>query len=298
MQGPPADMQDTGRCSIDMRIDGHPLRFLLTRLAALKLHEYFIDEALKRLAGSMARDGVLMDPPVVDEATGVVLDGAHRVLALKRLSAKFAVVYAVKYSDPSVRLGRWLRSFDSRLLTPHLGRIARFMGLVKESRGIDFALSLVDRRAAGLALLRRNKTPLVMRGFEGIVNSYWALWRLEKLLGEHGVHPQLVSDDNLENELRAGRTIAYVAASTKNEVLKCGLTGGLYPPKSTRHTFPLRPVNLRIPLAYLNKTGECPYEELRALLERRRQEYTILSPGSVYGGRLYDEELVVFTGGW
>jgi ParB-like chromosome segregation protein Spo0J len=78
--------------------------------AALCLHEECDPERVARLAGRLAAEGVLRNPPVVaplgDDAY-VVLDGANRVTALQTSGVPHQVVQVVDYDDPDVRLEVW-----------------------------------------------------------------------------------------------------------------------------------------------------------------------------------------------
>lgn len=54
-------------------------------MSLLCLHEETIPELLERLTQHIQLDGYVKHPIIVDEKSFVVLDGTHRVVALKKL---------------------------------------------------------------------------------------------------------------------------------------------------------------------------------------------------------------------
>jgi len=72
-----------------------PLHFVL--LGDIIPHEEADDRRATRLAEDLARDGVIRNPPLVTPAAGglVLLDGATRVEALRRLGSPHAIVQQV-----------------------------------------------------------------------------------------------------------------------------------------------------------------------------------------------------------
>jgi len=57
---------------------------------------------LQELLETIWRDGVLRQPVIVDRASMVILDGHHRVSAMRRLGCPLIPAYLVDYSDPSI----------------------------------------------------------------------------------------------------------------------------------------------------------------------------------------------------
>jgi len=79
----------------------------LVPIIALRSHERVIEEHVEELMRQLLRDGRLYYPVLVDEATMVVLDGHHRVEALKRLGARNIPALLVDYSSDVVRVDSW-----------------------------------------------------------------------------------------------------------------------------------------------------------------------------------------------
>ena len=73
---------------------------VLVELARLRGHERTDETRCNALKAEIESDGMLFRPIVVDEKTNVVLDGHHRLAALKRLGClKIPVCYVIYTSD-------------------------------------------------------------------------------------------------------------------------------------------------------------------------------------------------------
>ena len=76
----------------------------LVRLSKLKPHEAIEQKRLKRLVERIKRDGCLKAPIVADQVSLVILDGHHRLQALKILGCKKIPVFLVNYRNDNVRV--------------------------------------------------------------------------------------------------------------------------------------------------------------------------------------------------
>jgi len=65
-------------------------------------HETTMVNRLSRLIREIHEDGVLRIPILVDAKTGTVLDGHHRLEALRRLGARLVPAALVDYDSPDV----------------------------------------------------------------------------------------------------------------------------------------------------------------------------------------------------
>ncbi len=81
--------------------------FALLPLADLRAHERVDARKVRALARELERTGVFEDPIWVARDTGVILNGHHRVAALRRLGAERIPAWVVDYDADIVRLGRW-----------------------------------------------------------------------------------------------------------------------------------------------------------------------------------------------
>ena len=79
----------------------------LMDIYVLKPHEMVDEERLKTLMSEIRRDGMLKKPVIADIRTGVVLDGHHRIEALKRMGYRLVPVALVDYLDNSIIVESW-----------------------------------------------------------------------------------------------------------------------------------------------------------------------------------------------
>lgn len=73
----------------------------------LLAHEQVVQDRVDELAASLERDGVVRLAVVADARTLVVLDGHHRLTALRRLGCRRVPVLLVDYRNPDIRVGTW-----------------------------------------------------------------------------------------------------------------------------------------------------------------------------------------------
>lgn len=76
--------------------------FGIVNVTGLIPHEQIMEDHLRELLETIRHDGVLRQPVIVDRASMVILDGHHRVSAIKRLSCPLIPAYLVDYNDPSI----------------------------------------------------------------------------------------------------------------------------------------------------------------------------------------------------
>lgn len=81
--------------------------FRLVRLRDLKEHEEINEDDVHRLAGVLRSQRVVEDPIWVARGSEVILNGHHRVAALRALGATWAPAWVLDYESDEIRLERW-----------------------------------------------------------------------------------------------------------------------------------------------------------------------------------------------
>ena len=76
-------------------------------MEVLKEHEEIRPDYLEALKNEILCDGILKMPICVDEKTCIILDGHHRLQALKRLGCRRIPVVMVDYQSPEVKVIPW-----------------------------------------------------------------------------------------------------------------------------------------------------------------------------------------------
>ncbi len=96
------DLHKSGNCP-----DWRDFHYTILPIRMLKEHEETKPEALAKLTEAVKADGELQKPILVDRCHHVVLDGHHRLNALKNLNLTYAPVYLVDYKDERIELDFW-----------------------------------------------------------------------------------------------------------------------------------------------------------------------------------------------
>ncbi len=81
-----------------------PNHVCLVDLVALKEHEQIRPEYLEQLKDEILSDGMLKMPIAVDKTTYIILDGHHRLHALKRIGCKRIPVILFDYQSPEIEV--------------------------------------------------------------------------------------------------------------------------------------------------------------------------------------------------
>jgi L-serine kinase (ADP) len=81
--------------------------FRRVRLRDLLEHEEIDPQKVDELVDDLRRTKVVTEPIWVAAGSGVILNGHHRVAALRRLGAEWAPAWVIDYGSPDVRLDRW-----------------------------------------------------------------------------------------------------------------------------------------------------------------------------------------------
>ncbi len=82
-------------------------KFAIMEISELKIHEAIQDRLLEACVKMLKDDGVFKVPILVDEKDLVVLDGHHRVEAMRRMGYTKIPVYLVDYWDDSIEVTTW-----------------------------------------------------------------------------------------------------------------------------------------------------------------------------------------------
>jgi len=259
--------------SLRLAVCGRQVTLSLLRLSALKAHERTIPRLLASLERDIAESGVLRDPIVADARLGLVIDGAHRLEALRRLGAEVVPAVTVDYFSEEIEVKRWFR-------------MARFVdwgalecyGSMRERMGYREFLRELDSGGAAIGIYSDGEARLVRRGMNAMEISRV----LEEVCGmgaeyvpEHASPPR-------------GATVVGYRSISKGEVVEVVRRGGVFTHKFTRHVVPLRLLGLNVPIELLRLDR---LDELRGFLSSLRLRS--LGRGVVVGGRFYEEEVAV-----
>ena len=266
-----------------------PILIALKKISDLKPHEETVAEDLKKLVNALKENPVLRHPIIADRRTGIVLDGTHRLAAIKQLECNFIPSALVDYDDPQITIERWFRQFSGsnvRKLENDLRRLKpREVSLDECEDGLSKRrwYATIEKPKSYLAFPVRSPDP-----YEMVRDSHG----IEMAARKGGV--KITYQDN--KDMETGDPDALVMSTIrieKKEVVETVKKGRLFPPKSTRHLVPSRPLGGGVPIDWLQGSD---FSEAQS----RYQEYiqsrkvTRLPEGSRVGSRRYLEEVFLF----
>ncbi|MFQ6053043.1 MAG: ParB N-terminal domain-containing protein [Candidatus Bathyarchaeia archaeon] len=274
---------------------GFRLDIALVEIDRLHLHEETLPEMLEALVRRIDGDGVLKAPVIVDRDTFVVLDGMHRVKALRSLDCRFICACLVDYMDPGIKVETWCRVVPRPFDLQKAVEIADELSIELAPRHVGDAL---DRGHVGLMMFRESTYELVTPD-PSLLSAFDSVRRFELQLRARGFEVGYDTCRDAREKLSRGAVDAILRPPTlgKEQVVDVARRGRVFTFKATRHIVPARPVGVDVPLKLLREpslTVEEVNERLSNLLAMKR--LARLPAGSLWSGRRYDEDLYVFVG--
>ncbi len=234
------------------------LTLRLVPLNDVLLHEQVEARRVDRLITQLRSDWLLKNPPIVTQYDGkyILLDGATRVTALKRIHCRDVVVQIVDYAMPGLVLETWNHMLLDLPADQLLGTLARIPGVRLQPTSAEGAEQALNERtgvativpADGRVLSLVGDTPDLERQ-AGLLNEVVASYEgrgemyrvahtdLERLLAEHGRLTALVVFPRFRPD----------------EIQRLALNGTKLPMGVTRHIIPGRVLHIDIPLSILER---------------------------------------------
>lgn len=267
------------------------LRFV--RVEDLIPHEQADRLRTEALAERLRAEGILKNPPVVapipDEPRYVVLDGANRVEAARRLALPHLVVQVVDYEDPRLIVEAWTHVVSGENPEALFAAVREIEGIALEPSERLHARAELARRQA-LAYLACPRGEIYLVRAEG--NLYRRTELLNRLVDTYKSRFQFyrTATDQLEQILPYYEQVIAVAVFPRYEpaeIIELARNGARLPAGITRHIIPYRALRINIPLDLL--ASPLPLEEKDAWLAdwfRRK-----LAAREI---RVYEESVVIF----
>lgn len=261
-------------------------RLRIVPIESILFHEETEPARLRRVAARIEEDGVLRHPPIVAGSprarTYLLLDGAHRTLALRSLGIKHTLVQVVDYADRLIELDRWHHLLDSE--DPD-----RFLAQVRVLPGITITRLKSPLDGSGVSLRRshyaqivlRDRTTLVLQAADGrerdekrwIDGAAPLLRALVRLYKERGFLDRISYDefDWLETNYQRFTALVVFPHFTKREIQMVARSREKLPAGITRHRIPKRALRFNLPLWVLSRdlsTAELNRRLVAMILER------------------------------
>jgi len=268
----------------------------LVELGKLHIHEEIIPKLLGSMVDEIKSNGMLRHPIITDMNTLVVLDGMHRVAALKKIKCRYVPACLVDYDSPKVKVGCWYRTISGKVSTNALLDLIRQLEIKLDNASIAEAKRALEDRKAVAAILSKKDCYAVSAKASGIREAYAWVGRIEKTFANSGLNVSYETERDAEENVKSGQAIAAVMTprATKSEVLEAALSEKVFAHKTTRHMVPMRPMGVNVPLKWLDGSeslDECNHMLVEHIKKRGLER---LPSGSTFERRRYDEELLVF----
>jgi hypothetical protein len=258
-------------------------------------HEETLQPIVNKLMERIKQDQVIKHPIIVDKHTLTILDGTHRLAALKKLNCKWIPACLVNYKSPKIRVSSWYRTITNLKQECGLPKILRQLQLKVIATTQKEAEETVRSGNAPASVITRQKGFIIKSKLMTLRNRYNLVRRLEEAAIDAGATINYNTPDDAKAFLKKGiaEAIIVVPKVSKEEVITAALNKRVFARKATRHIIPARPLNLAIALSILkNRTLAQVREKLTKLLHEKHLKH--LPAGSTVGGRTYEEEVYLF----
>jgi hypothetical protein len=239
----------------------------------LSRYEQPDDGKVAKIAISLHRTQVLMNPVIVDLERKLLIDGHHRVEAFEWLRLSHIPCYSVNYLSPQVEACDW-----SRVTRASPDDVREAFSVVAGGRGGPWTVS---------SLLRTET--IAHRSFDNAFSGARFQERVSACLTEMGQSialeaPGAEADGQIRNRLEpiVGKPEVLAAIDQKR----------LFPHEINRHLVDGRPLAMDIPLATLK--SEATFERYLDKLFVETNP-TLLEAGHRHQARLYEERVTTFS---
>jgi len=281
---------DRSRKGFEINTGKIPILLILKRIQELKPHEETVATDLRGIVTTLERDPILRHPIIADSATGAVLDGTHRLAALSQLGCKTIPTALINYQNPLVKVDRWFRVITGERLNDFMKRIE------DRNTAVPMSASQSDRnllsRSSYATLCDQSECFTFGSGIQGALAACRNAFEIEEIAKNNHLKISYVDNDDLA-ELSKNAFLMSTIRVEKSEVVESCVSHKLFPPKSTRHLIPSRPLGLGVPLALLKNKNHAEAES--AFVQHIRSKHIRKLPeGSKVGSRRYLEEVFLF----
>ena len=212
----------------------------LIELSRLVLHEARDPARLVRVRRDVEQEGVQRNPVIVAPYQGLylVLDGAHRVHALRELGRRFALVQIVELPGMAESWG-------------HLLDAANLGAVLRSAREREVSMTTLEERCLAEARFHGGERLFIEAHEGGLVPVVRALWALQDAYPEGEVVRRV--DPGKPVELAAGEAVLLYRRFTPGELVEVVSGGEVLPAGITRFIIEERVLNVRYPLGLLSR---------------------------------------------
>lgn len=232
-------------------------------IVALKdvvLHEDPDMERVARLVDRFSADGVLKNPPVVGrvaENRRIVLDGANRITALRKLDYSDVLVQELDLFDPGLGLDTWHHAIEflsTDELLAHAGQVPGVRVVSGESEQVP---DRTDRTGDGHAILAGlrfpDRDPVVLTGATDLTGRVQQLHEITRVYHRFAYFDRVSYTDlgHLARNYRGFSALVSFRRFTRQELQAITDQGRRVPSGITRVLLPKRALRFNLQLEIL-----------------------------------------------
>jgi hypothetical protein len=276
------------------------MKVALEDVRDLKLHERVIYELVERLKDSILAEKVIKDPVVVDEKSLVVLDGMHRVAALRELGYSYIPCCLIDYRLPVIQLGAWYRIITGGKPIDRIVESIKtsFRDLKLTRLDASSPDGLVNEKGGVCALRSFNSMWLISTEKElDCRETYDIVYSLEERFRSEYLKISYQTEFDAKTIILSDRSAKCLVVPTlsKDDVLRVALSGKVFAPKATRHVFPLRLLGVNASIEILDgKRLSLDEANDRLQSSFSGRKLVKLPGGQIVDGRRYEEPVYFF----
>jgi len=260
----------------------------------LVFHEMEDPERTKRIAERIRADGVLKNPVIVgnvkhESSKFLLLDGVHRVNALKKLGSKDVVAQIVDYWSDDVKVYTWCHVIHGINARHLLKKLKDIKDINLEKMNEKSAQMLLEQKRIVSYLLFKNEDVFVVKSKDDLKTR---ATKLRDVVNVYGATSKIyrVSKSEVDFLLRKSKdatAVLFIPVYEKDDIVNLAFNKIELPAGITRHVVSKRVLGLYMDLALLKV--DISIEDKNKLLEE-----VIKQRVANKKIRFYPESVVVF----
>ncbi len=208
-------------------------------------HEQIVQNQVEWLKKNLKEFGYFFRPILIVKKHNVILDGHHRVVALKQLGYSKVPCIQIKYlNNEDIQIGTWFPVYTDN----HHPKFPReFKKIGVEWKELDtFTITSLDNPSYGFTLKTKKKQFLIKGSQQEIYSKFLGYFKPERFEYIKTLDYAL----SLIQNYRASFVLARKTL-TKNDVLDKAKQKTPLAPKTTRHILSFKYQDIRVPLKNL-----------------------------------------------
>lgn len=218
----------------------------LVNLSDLILHEMTIDYELEKFMVKVQESGLVYWPLIVDRSSNLVLDGHHRTEGLIKLNyLNVPVVYIDDYTnDDLIQIDTWYP-----IINIEINKVIKAMS----EKGLQ--VTKIEDNKLNIQSLRNREFTAYIGNSLGLYQVNGEREDIFGLIRDLWLEEIIYYDDpftSLEKALD-NQTAVIAWSYTKDEIVERVLEGGIFLPKTTRHSLKIEIMKCDYPLDQLDK---------------------------------------------